>query len=47
VASVSPLWQKQGEGNKTRRLLAESYGWFTEGFDSCNLKEAKALLDEP
>jgi predicted ATPase len=46
VLSLSQLWQRQGKGAAARRLLAEVYGWFTEGFDAADLKEAKALLDE-
>jgi hypothetical protein len=37
---------KQGRREKTRTTLAEIYGWFTEGFDTADLKDAKALLDE-
>jgi predicted ATPase len=44
--SLSRLWQKQGKRDEARRLLSEIYGWFTEGFDTADLKEAKALLDE-
>ena len=44
--SLSRLWQKQGKKAEARQLLAEIYGWFTEGFDTRDLKEAKALLDE-
>jgi predicted ATPase len=36
----------QGKGNEARELLASVYGWFTEGFDTRDLKEAKALLGE-
>ena len=39
------LWQQQGEREEARELLAEIYGWFTEGFDTADLQEAKALLD--
>ena len=46
VMSLSRLWQKQGKKGKARKLLAEIYGWFTEGFDTVDLKEAKALLEE-
>jgi hypothetical protein len=46
-ATLSRLWQRQGKGDTARRLLAEVYGWFTEGFDTADLKEAKARLDEP
>jgi predicted ATPase len=44
--SLSRLWQRQGKGNIGRQLLAEIYGWFTEGFDTVDLQEARALLDE-
>jgi predicted ATPase len=44
--SLSRLWQRQGECEKARRLLAPIYGWFTEGFDTVDLQEAKALLDD-
>ena len=40
------LWRDQGQHDQARRLLAPIYGWFTEGFDTPDLKEAKALLDE-
>ncbi len=43
---LSRLWQQQGKHGQARRLLGEVYGWFTEGFDTADLKEAKALLDE-
>ena len=43
---LSRLWQQQGKYGQARRLLGEVYGWFTEGFDTADLKEAKALLDE-
>ena len=46
VRSLSRLWQKQGKKDEARRMLAEIYGWFTEGFDTADLKEAKALLEE-
>ena len=42
--SLSRLWQRQGKGVAARDLLAETYSWFTEGFDTINLQEAKALL---
>jgi predicted ATPase len=45
VMSMSRLWQKQGKKDEARQLLAETYGWFTEGFDTKDLQEAKALLD--
>jgi hypothetical protein len=41
-----PLWQQQGKKAKARRMLAEIYDWFTEGFDAKDLQEAKALLAE-
>ena len=44
--SLSRLWQRQGKRDEARKLLAEIYGWFTEGFDTADLKDAKALLDE-
>ena len=40
------LWRDQGRRDEARDLLAPIYGWFTEGFDTLDLKEAKALLDE-
>jgi predicted ATPase len=45
VMSLSRLWQSQGKKDEARQLLADIYGWFTEGFDTVDLKEAKALLD--
>ena len=42
--SMARLWLSQGKRNEARDLLASVYGWFTEGFDTCDLKEAKALL---
>jgi len=46
VMSVNRLWQTQGKKDEARQLLAEIYGWFTEGFDTVDLKEAKVLLEE-
>jgi predicted ATPase len=46
VMSLARLWQRQGKVAEARQKLAEIYGWFTEGFDTADLKEAKALLDE-
>jgi predicted ATPase len=46
VRSLSRLWQRQGKKEEARQMLAEIYGWFTEGFDTADLKEAKALLEE-
>jgi len=43
--SLSRLWQQQGKRAKARELLAPIYGWFTEGFDTADLLEAKTLLD--
>ena len=43
--SLSRLWQHQGKRDDARVLLAPIYGWFTEGFDTADLQEAKALLD--
>jgi predicted ATPase len=44
--SMARLWRNQGKRDEARELLAPVYGWFTEGFDTHDLKEAKALLDE-
>jgi len=44
--SLSRLWQQQGKQAAAGALLAPLYGWFTEGFDTADLQEAKALLDE-
>ena len=44
--SLSRLWQRQGKRDEARKLLAQIYGWFTEGFDTADLKDAKTLLDE-
>jgi predicted ATPase len=44
--SVSRLWQQQGKQKEAHELLAEIYGWFTEGFDTKDLQEAKVLLAE-
>jgi predicted ATPase len=44
--SMARLWRDQGKREEARELLAPIYGWFTEGFDTLDLKEAKALLDE-
>ena len=43
--SLSRLWQQQGKRDAARALLAPIYGWFTEGFATPDLQEAKALLD--
>jgi predicted ATPase len=44
--SMARLWRDQGKPQQARELLAPIYGWFTVGFDTLDLKEAKALLDE-
>jgi len=44
--SLARLWRDQGKVQQARELLAPIYGWFTEGFDTRDLKEAKALLDQ-
>jgi len=44
--SLSRLWQQQGKQQEAHHLLSAIYGWFTEGFDTKDLQEAKALLDE-
>jgi predicted ATPase len=44
--SLARLLIKQSRQDETRTMLAEIYGWFTEGFDTADLKDAKALLDE-
>jgi predicted ATPase len=46
ATSLARLWQGQGKRHEARELLAPIYGWFTEGFDTADLQEAKALLDE-
>jgi predicted ATPase len=45
AVSLSRLWQQQGQVSAAYRMLAEVYGWFTEGFDTADLQEAKALLE--
>jgi predicted ATPase len=46
VMSLSRLLQQQGKREEARQILAEIYGWFTEGFATKDLQEAKALLEE-
>jgi TOMM system kinase/cyclase fusion protein len=46
TTSLARLWQQQGKTDEARKLLADIYGWFTEGFDTADLKEAEALLEE-
>jgi predicted ATPase len=43
--SMARLWRDQGKRNEARDLLAPVYGWFTEGFDTLDSKQAKALID--
>jgi hypothetical protein len=43
--SMVRLWREQGKRQQAHDLLAPVYGWFTEGFDTLDLKDAKALLD--
>ncbi len=45
MMSLCRLWQKQGKQESARTLLADTYQWFTEGFDTVPLRDAKALLD--
>ena len=44
--SLSHLWQQQGKRAEAHELLAEVYNWFAEGYDTVDLQEAKALLDQ-
>ena len=46
ATSLGRLWQQQGKRTAAHQLLAEIYGWFTEGFDTVDLQDAKALLEE-
>jgi predicted ATPase len=46
ATSLSKLWHQQGKRQKAYDLLAPVYNWFTEGFDTADLQDAKALLDE-
>ena len=46
VMSLSRLWQQQGKQKEAHKLLSEIYNWFTEGFDTKDLQEAKTLLEE-
>jgi class 3 adenylate cyclase/predicted ATPase len=45
-ASLARLWRQKGKRTEAHKLLSKIYGWFTEGFDTADLKEAKALLDQ-
>jgi predicted ATPase/DNA-binding winged helix-turn-helix (wHTH) protein len=46
VMSLARLWQRQGKQKEAYEMLAETYGWFTEGLDTADLQDAKALLEE-
>jgi predicted ATPase len=46
AASMARLWRDQGKRQQAHDLLAPVYGWFTEGFDTLDLKDAKALLEQ-
>jgi predicted ATPase len=46
ATSLSRLWRNQGKKSEARQLLTELYSWFTEGFDTTDLKKAKVVLDE-
>jgi tetratricopeptide (TPR) repeat protein len=46
ATSLARLWQSQGKREEARQVLGDVYGWFTEGFDTADLQDAKALLDE-
>jgi len=46
AVSLSRMWQQQGKPDAARQLLAPLYSWFTEGFDTADLQEAKALLED-
>jgi predicted ATPase len=46
ATSLARLWRHQGKGAEARELLGAIYGWFTEGFDTVDLQEARALLDQ-
>ena len=46
ATSLARLWQQQGKKKEAHKLLSEIYNWFTEGFDTKDLQEAQALLEE-
>jgi predicted ATPase len=46
TTSLARMWREQGKQKDARQRLAETYGWFTEGFDTPDLKDARALLDD-
>jgi predicted ATPase len=45
ATNLARLWQQQGKRQEARQLLGDVYGWFTEGFNTADLKDARALLD--
>ena len=45
ATSLARLWQQRGKQDEARQMLGEVYNWFTEGFDTADLKDAKALLE--
>ena len=46
ATSLAHLWRQQGKKEEARQMLVDIYGWFTEGFDTKDLQEAKALIEE-
>ena len=46
TTNLARLWRKQGQVDEARQMLAEIYNWFTEGFDTADLVEARTLLEE-
>jgi predicted ATPase len=46
TTSLARLCKRQGRRDEARQMLSDTYGWFTEGFDTPDLKSARALLDE-
>jgi predicted ATPase len=46
ATTLARLWQSQGKRDEARQVLGNVYGWFTEGFDTADLRDAKALLNE-
>jgi predicted ATPase len=46
IISLARLWQQQGKHHEAHQMLSEVYNWFAEGFDTKDLQEAKALLEE-
>jgi predicted ATPase len=46
ATSLARLWRRQGRRDAARQVLGEVYGWFTEGFDTADVQEARVLLDE-